>query len=68
MFHPCSQNVVDNINAEIRIMNTPVGYLTSYLYLGVDIDSMLTFTQYYGNMFKKISYKLLLLRRIKYMI
>ena len=45
-----------------------MGYTNSYLYLGIDIDNHLTFNQYYGNMLKKISYKLSLLRRICYMV
>ena len=52
----------------MKIKETPVGYTNSYLYLGIDIDSSLTFKQYYGNMFRKISYKLFLLRRIRYMV
>ena len=42
--------------------------MNSYLYLGVDIDSQLTFKNFYNNTFKKISYKLSLLRRIRFMI
>ena len=68
VFHPYSTNVVNNINNNISISNVNIKYVTSYLYLGVDIDSSLTFKQYYANMFKKISYKLSLLRRIRYMI
>ena len=49
-------------------VNEKVNYVTSYLYLGVDIDNMLTFKQYFTNMFKKISYKLSLLRRIRNMV
>ena len=41
--------------------------MSSYLYLGVDIDKHLTFKTFYNNTFKKISYKLSLLRRIRYM-
>ena len=59
---------VNNFHHDITIMGSPVAYMTSYLYLGVDIDNMLTFKQFYANTFKKISYKLFLLRRIRYMI
>ena len=68
VFHPYSSNIENNINENITILDVPVGYTNSYLYLGIDIDRCLTFKQYYGNMFKKISYKLSLLRRIRYMI
>ena len=68
VFHPYSSNIENNINENITILNVPVGYTNSYLYLGIHIDRGLTFKQYYGNMFKKISYKLYLLRRIRYMI
>ena len=52
-----SPNVENNINDVIicyNILDVPVRYVTSYLYLGIDIDSGLTFKQYYRNMFKKI--------------
>ena len=68
VFHPHSLNVENNINREILILNTPVEYVNSYLYLGVDIDNLLTFEKYFSNVFKKISYKLYLLRRIRYMV
>ena len=57
VFHPHSQNVENNINNDIKRLDVPVGYVNSYLYSGIDIDSDLTFKQYYGTMFKKISYK-----------
>ena len=50
-----SCNVENNINDCIKILDVPVGYVNSYLYLGIDIDNGLTFKQYYGNMFKKVS-------------
>ena len=68
VFHPHSQNVENNLNDVITISNDPVGYVNTYLYLGIDIDSGLTFKQYYGNMLKKISYKLHLLRRFRHML
>ena len=58
----------NNINNTIQILNTPLDYVNSYLYLGVDIDNQLTFKKYYSNVFKKNSYKLSLLRRIRYMV
>ena len=42
--------------------------MSSYLYLGVDIDKHLTFKTFYNNTLKKIAYKLSLLRRIRYML
>ena len=68
VFHPHSVNIDNNVNNAITILDVPVGYVNSYLYLGIDIDSGLTFKQYYANMIKKISYKLYLLRRIRYML
>ena len=49
-------------------MGSPVSYQSSDLYLGVDIDNLLTFKQCFAYTFKKISYKWSLLRRIRYMI
>ena len=54
VFHPYSSNVENNIHKNITISDVNVNYVTSYLYLGVDIDNNLTFKQYYSNMFKKI--------------
>ena len=58
----------NNVHSDIRISNDSVNYAMTYLYLGVDIDDLLSFKQYYANVFKKISYKLSLLRRLRYMI
>ena len=66
VFHPHAANVENNINKDIKILDIPVGYVTSYL--GADIDNTLSFKQYFSNMFKKNSYRLSLLRRIRYMI
>ena len=60
--------VENNITSNIKIMDMIVHYVDSYLYLGVDIDKQLTFKQSYINMFKKLSYKLFLLRRIRYVV
>ena len=68
VFHPHSQTIVNDIHSDIKILDTPVNYVTSYLYLGVDIDNLLTFKKFYSNCFRKISYKLLLLRRIRHML
>ena len=68
VFHPHSQTTINNIHSDIKILNSPVNYVTSYLYLGVDIDETLTFKKFYLNCFRKISYKLLLLRRIRRML
>ena len=38
------------------------------MYLGVDIDSMLTFKNHYSNTFKNVSHKLFILRKLRYMI
>ena len=68
VFHPYATNVENNIGNDMCISNKNVNYVTSYLYLGVDIDNWLTFKKHYANMFKKISYKLSLIRRIRYTI
>ena len=56
-FHPHTSNVENNINQDISIMGSIVRYVSSYLYLGVDIDNLLSFKQFYTNTLKKISYK-----------
>ena len=66
VFYPYSGD--GEILQYVTIHNTPLNYVSSYLYLGVDIDSHLTFTTFYNNTFKKIAYKLSLLRRIRYML
>ena len=43
VFYPHSQTVDNNINNEMCISIIPVDYVTSYLYLGVDIDNILSF-------------------------
>ena len=68
VFHPHSQTIINNTHSDITILNSPVNYVTSYLYLGVDIDETLTFKKFYSNCFRKILYKLLLLRCIRRML
>ena len=53
------------IDCDIVILNSPVSYVSSYLYLGVDIDEMLTFKQFYTNCSKK---NYCFLRRIRHML
>ena len=67
-FYPANQNVANNMNNVIKMQGLPVDYVTSYLYLGVDIDNMLTFKKHYNNTFKNVSHKLFILRKIRYMI
>ena len=47
---------------------TSVDYVSSYLYLGVDIDNMLTFKKHFENTFKNVSHKLFILRKTRQMI
>ena len=68
VFHPYTSNVINNIHENIKISGEFVNYVTSYLYLGVDIDNFLTFKLFYTNIYKKVNYKLSLLRRIRCMI
>ena len=70
VFHPHTQTIESNTHRAICINDLPVGFVSSYsyLFLGVDIDDMLFFKQFYTNTFKKISYKLSLLRRIRHMV
>ena len=68
VFHPYMQNVVNNINKEVKMYGTSIDYVSSYLYLGVDIDSMLTFKKHFTNTFKNVSHKLFILRKIRHMI
>ena len=66
VFYPFSGD--GEILQKVTIQNTPLNYVSSYLYLGVDIDNQLLFKTFYNNTLKKISYKLSLLRRIRYML
>ena len=50
------------------MLGMSVDYVLSYLYLGVDIDNMLTLNGHYTNTFKNVSHKLYILRKIWYMI
>ena len=68
VFHPASQNSVNNINSVIKMQNTVIDYVTSYVYLGVEIDDMLTFKKHFSNIFKNVSHKLFILRKIRNMI
>ena len=68
LFYPANQNVENNVNNVIKMQGTSVDYVTSYLYLGVDIDNMLTFKKHYNNTFKNVSHKLFILRKVRYMI
>ena len=52
----------------VRMNDTIFYYVSSYVYLGVDIDNMLTFTKHFKNTFKNVSPKLFMLRKIIYMI
>ena len=56
------------MNNVIKMQGMSVDYVTSYLYLGVDIDNMLTFKKHYNNTFNNVSHKLFILRKIRYMI
>ena len=58
VFHPHNCNIENNVHHDITILNSPVSYVSTYLYLGADIDNQLTFKTFYNNTFKKISYKL----------
>ena len=68
VFHPYMANIINDVHDKIKISGESVHYVNSYLYLGVDIDNQLTFKTYFTNVCKKNSYKLSLLRRIRYMI
>ena len=61
--HPHMQNVTNNINNEIKMSGVLVDYVTSYLYLGVDIDNMLTFKKHFSSTFKNVSHKLFILTK-----
>ena len=56
------------MNNVIKMQGTVVDYVSSYLYLGVDIDNMLTLKKHYTNTFKNVSHKLFPLRKNRYMI
>ena len=68
VFYPASQNAINDVNNVITTQGTAVHYVSSYLYLGVDIDNMLRFRKHFSNTFKNVSHKLFILRKIRYMI
>ena len=68
VFYPESQNAVNDVNNIVKMQGTVVDYVSSYLYLGVDINNMLTFKKHFSNTFKNVSHKLFILRKIRYMI
>ena len=70
VFYPANQNVENNMNNVIKMQGMSVDYVTSYLYLGVDIciDNMLIFKKHYNNTFENVSHKHFILRKIRYMI
>ena len=68
VFYPASQNAINDVNNVINMQGTAVDYVSSYLYLGVDTDNMLTFKKHFSNTFKNVSHKLFILRKIRYMI
>ena len=67
VFYPASQNAVNNINNIVKMQGTAVDYVSSYMYLGVDIDNMLTLKKHFSNTFKNVSNKLYILRKIRYL-
>ena len=68
VFHPHKENNMNNVNSDIMMGGIPVDYVSSYLYLGVDIDNMLTFKKHFVNTFKNVSHKLFILRKTRHMI
>ena len=40
-------------------------YVSSYLYLGIDIDEHLTFKKYISTLIKNVSHKLYILRKVR---
>ena len=60
-FHPHMQNVMNYMNNEVKMSGVLVDYVTSYLYLGVDIDNMLTFKKHFSSTFENVSHKLFIL-------
>ena len=50
------------------MQGTAVDYVSSYSYLGGDINNMLTFKKHFSITFKNVSHKLYILRKIRYMI
>ena len=52
VFYPHTGN--GQTTQRVSIQGTPLNYVSSFLYLGVDIDNQLTFKNFYNNTFKKI--------------
>ena len=60
VYHPATQNVGNNVNNIINMQGTYVDYVSSYLYLGVDIGNVLTFKKHHTN-----THKWFVLRKIR---
>ena len=57
---------VDSIKVEIN--NVPVSHATKYEYLGVTMDNHLTLTDHHNKMYKRVSARLKLMKRIRHNI
>ena len=68
VFYPHSSTVVNDMNHEVTINRQPVQYVNSYLYLGIDINEHLTFKKYFSTLFKNVSHKLYILRKVRPML
>ena len=65
-FYPIIQNaanVGNHINGSIKMQGTTVDYVSSYLYLEVYIENMVTFKNIIQTL---LSHKLYVLRKIRY--
>ena len=68
VFYPHSNTILNNINQNLEINKQKIHYVSSYLYLGIDIDESLTFKKYFSTLFQNVSHKLYLLRIVRPML
>ena len=55
---------IDSVDA-VTIMDVPIEYVPSYHYLGIELDSLLSFDKHMDNTVKKCNQKLYIFRRIR---
>ena len=68
VFYPYSNVIKNDINNKIVINRQEIQYVNLYLYLGIDIDENLTFKKYFSTLFKSVSHKMYILRKIRPML
>ena len=62
-FSPMPPDDIDSI--QIRLLDNTIEYVNVYKYLGIQLDSKLSFKTQFNETYKLASYKLLLLKRVR---